>query len=80
MVLKCQRSGSGGHEDVADLTLVVLREGEFSIFFICERMWNVVKARVVTAHSFVIVYPLRPCLSFFSPQTTGKTFQRAVKP
>jgi hypothetical protein len=60
MVLKCQRSGSGGHEDAADLTLVVLRKVELSIFFICERMWNVVKARVVTAHSFVIVYPLRP--------------------
>jgi len=57
-----------------------LREGELSIFFICERMWNVVKARVVTAHSFVIVYPLRPSLSFPPSQTTGKTFQRAVKP
>ena len=70
MVLKCQRSVSGGHEDVADLTLVVfLQEGELSVFFffICERMWNVVKARVVTAHSFVIVYPLRPPPSPPSP-------------
>jgi len=32
MVLKCQRSGSGGHEDVADLTLVVCGRANFLYF------------------------------------------------
>lgn len=56
MIPKCQRSGFGGQEGVADLMLVVLRESELSVFSICERVWNeVVKARVVTAHSFAVV-------------------------
>lgn len=50
------------------MTLVVFAGGRtfYIYFFICERKCNVVRARVVTAHSFAIVYPLCPSQSFFS--------------